>query len=129
MATKAQVDPANVPEPPKSWRQLLLVAVLTFTVLGVNFGARHLINYQEDANWGQTAFKLAGAGVDLVVDTGGAQTLSQSFRAVRVGGSVSIIGVVSGKRIWATFTRVDGCQVARWQRISPWLVPAGGVTG
>jgi len=43
MATKAQVDPANVPEPPKSWRQLLLVAVLTFTVLGVNFGARHLI--------------------------------------------------------------------------------------
>ncbi len=61
-------------------------------------GARHLINYQDDPNWGQTAFKLAGAGVDLVVDTGGAQTLSQSFRAVRVGGSVSIIGVVSGAK-------------------------------
>ncbi len=61
-------------------------------------GARQLINYQEDPNWGQTAFKLAGAGVDLVVDTGGAQTLSQSFRAVRVGGSVSIIGVVSGAK-------------------------------
>jgi len=61
-------------------------------------GAQRLINYQEDANWGQTAFKLAGAGVDLVVDTGGAQTLSQSFRAVRVGGSVSIIGVVSGAK-------------------------------
>lgn len=61
-------------------------------------GARHLINYREDANWGQTAFKLAGGGVDLVIDTGGAQTLSQSFRAVRVGGAVSIIGVVSGAK-------------------------------
>ncbi|MGZ8331473.1 MAG: zinc-dependent alcohol dehydrogenase family protein [Rhodoplanes sp.] len=61
-------------------------------------GARHLINYNDDATWGQTAFKLAGEGVDLVVDTGGAQTLSQSFRAVRVGGSVSVIGVVSGAK-------------------------------
>jgi NADPH:quinone reductase-like Zn-dependent oxidoreductase len=61
-------------------------------------GARHLINYHDDPNWGQTAFKLAGEGVDLVIDTGGAQTLSQSFRAVRVGGSVSVIGVVSGAK-------------------------------
>jgi NADPH:quinone reductase-like Zn-dependent oxidoreductase len=61
-------------------------------------GARHLINYREDENWGQTAFKLAGEGVDLVVDTGGAQTLSQSFRAVKIGGSVSVIGVVGGAK-------------------------------
>lgn len=61
-------------------------------------GARHLINYNDDPNWGQTAFALAGEGVDLVVDTGGAQTLSQSFRAVRVGGAVSIIGVVTGAK-------------------------------
>jgi NADPH:quinone reductase-like Zn-dependent oxidoreductase len=61
-------------------------------------GAQHLINYNEDQNWGQTAFALAGSGVDLVVDTGGAQTLSQSFRAVRVGGAVSIIGVVTGAK-------------------------------
>ena len=61
-------------------------------------GARHLINYKDDATWGQTAYQLAGEGVDLVVDTGGAQTLSQSFRAVRVGGAVSIIGVVTGAK-------------------------------
>lgn len=61
-------------------------------------GARHLINYKDDATWGQTAYALAGEGVDLVVDTGGAQTLSQSFRAVRVGGAVSIIGVVTGAK-------------------------------
>jgi alcohol dehydrogenase len=61
-------------------------------------GATHLINYNDDQAWGQTAFDLAGSGVDLVVDTGGAQTLSQAFRAVRVGGAVSIIGVVTGAK-------------------------------
>jgi Subtilisin inhibitor-like len=39
-----------------------------------------------------------------------------------------IVGTVAGTRIWATFTRSDGCQIARWSRISPWLVPPGGVT-
>jgi hypothetical protein len=38
-----------------------------------------------------------------------------------------VVGTVRGTRVWATFTRTDGCQIARWQRISPWLVPAGGV--
>jgi alcohol dehydrogenase len=61
-------------------------------------GATHLIDYTADQNWGQTAFKLAGGGVDLVVETGGAQTLSQSLRAVRMGGALSMIGVVTGAR-------------------------------
>lgn len=39
-----------------------------------------------------------------------------------------VVGVVDGKRVWSTFTRTDGCQIGRWQRISPWLVPPGGVT-
>jgi hypothetical protein len=39
-----------------------------------------------------------------------------------------VVGTVSGTRIWATFSRTDGCQIARWSRISPWLVPPGGVT-
>jgi len=39
-----------------------------------------------------------------------------------------IVGTVDGKRVWATFTRRDGCEIDRWQRISPWLVPPGGVT-
>jgi hypothetical protein len=38
-----------------------------------------------------------------------------------------IVGTVLGTRIWATFTRSDGCQIGRWQRLSPWLLPAGGV--
>jgi len=39
-----------------------------------------------------------------------------------------IVGTVNGRRVRATFTRTNGCEVARWQRISPWLVPAGGAT-
>jgi Subtilisin inhibitor-like len=39
-----------------------------------------------------------------------------------------VVGIVGGTRVWATFARADGCQIARWNRISPWLVPAGSVT-
>jgi Subtilisin inhibitor-like len=38
-----------------------------------------------------------------------------------------VVGTVLGTRVWATFTRTDGCQIGRWQRLSPWLLPAGGV--
>lgn len=59
-------------------------------------GARHVINYKEDAKWGRTARELTGGGVDLVVDIGGPQTLPHSLWAVRMGGAISIIGVVTG---------------------------------
>jgi Subtilisin inhibitor-like len=39
-----------------------------------------------------------------------------------------IVGTVAGRGIWATFTRTNGCEIDRWSRISPWLVPPGGVT-
>jgi hypothetical protein len=38
-----------------------------------------------------------------------------------------VVGTVNGRRVRATFTRTNGCEISRWQRISPWLVPAGGV--
>jgi hypothetical protein len=39
-----------------------------------------------------------------------------------------IVGTLAGKRIWATFTRTNGCEIDRWNRVSPWLLPPGGVT-
>jgi hypothetical protein len=39
-----------------------------------------------------------------------------------------VVGTLAGRRIWATFTRTNGCEIARWSEISPWLVPPGGVT-
>lgn len=60
-------------------------------------GADHTINYSTDKNWGKTAREMAGGeGVDLVVEVGGAGTLAQSLRSLRLGGQISLIGVLSG---------------------------------
>lgn len=60
-------------------------------------GADHLINYKEDENWGQTARDLTGGrGVDHVIEVGGPDTLEQSMTAVRVGGHIAVIGVLTG---------------------------------
>ena len=60
-------------------------------------GASDGINYKENPEWDKTARTLTGGmGVDHVVEVGGAGTLSQSLRAVRMGGRISLIGVLAG---------------------------------
>jgi NADPH:quinone reductase-like Zn-dependent oxidoreductase len=60
-------------------------------------GAHEVIHYKEDPAWGSTARKLTGGrGVDHVVEVGGAGTLNQSIRATRIGGHISMIGVLAG---------------------------------
>jgi hypothetical protein len=39
-----------------------------------------------------------------------------------------VVGILEGRRVRARFSRVDGCQIARWNRLSPWLLPAAGVS-
>lgn len=39
-----------------------------------------------------------------------------------------VVGTVAGKRVWANFSRTNGCHISRWDRLSPWLLPSGGVT-
>jgi NADPH:quinone reductase-like Zn-dependent oxidoreductase len=60
-------------------------------------GATEGINYKETPEWGERARELTGGrGVDHVVEVGGAGTLGQSLRAVRIGGQISLIGILSG---------------------------------
>ncbi|RMQ44504.1 Oxidoreductase zinc-binding protein [Pseudomonas cichorii] len=60
-------------------------------------GADHLINYRKDANWGETARALTGGrGVDHIIEVGGPSTLEQSMNAARVGGHISVIGILTG---------------------------------
>jgi NADPH:quinone reductase-like Zn-dependent oxidoreductase len=60
-------------------------------------GAHEGINYVTTPDWDKAARALTGGvGVDHVVEVGGAGTLEKSLRSVRVGGTVSIIGVLSG---------------------------------
>lgn len=60
-------------------------------------GASALINYKTTPEWDVEARKLnGGEGVGKVIEVGGSGTLPKSLRAVRVGGAVSVIGVLSG---------------------------------
>jgi NADPH:quinone reductase-like Zn-dependent oxidoreductase len=59
-------------------------------------GADHLINYAADPRWGQAAAALSGGGVHAVVEIGGAGAMAQSIHACRIGGHISLIGVLSG---------------------------------
>ncbi|MEI5688396.1 zinc-dependent alcohol dehydrogenase family protein [Sphingomonas kyungheensis] len=59
-------------------------------------GADFTVNYRTDEDWGQTVFDWAEGGVDHVVEVGGPGTLAQSITAVRVGGHISLIGVLTG---------------------------------
>src|SRR4029077_13410629 len=56
-----------------------------------------LINYKSNLDWEIEARKITGSqGVDCVVEVGGAQTISKSFKATRMGGKVLVIGILSG---------------------------------
>jgi NADPH:quinone reductase-like Zn-dependent oxidoreductase len=59
-------------------------------------GADHTINYRSVADWGKHAAHWAGGGVDHIVEVGGKDTLQQSIEAARVGGTILMIGVLSG---------------------------------
>ena len=61
-----------------------------------SLGADHGINYKTVPEWGKAAFGAAGFGVNLVVETGGAGTLSQSIGALGWDGHVACIGSLTG---------------------------------
>lgn len=65
--------------------------------IGSRLGATHLINYRTTPDWDQEVRRLTnGRGADAVVDVGGAQSLARSIRAVRMGGTVTVTGVLTG---------------------------------
>lgn len=70
-------------------------------------GASGLINYREVPEWGRRAKELTGGtGVDHVVEVGGAGTFQQSLQAVRFGGTISLIGNLSGTKTELLLTQI-----------------------
>jgi NADPH:quinone reductase-like Zn-dependent oxidoreductase len=60
-------------------------------------GASDLINYLATPDWDQKVIEVTnGIGVDHVVEVGGPGTLARSLNAVRVGGRISMIGLLTG---------------------------------
>lgn len=58
-------------------------------------GVSETINYRITPDWGAEAARLAGGGVDHVVEVGGAGTLAQSIQAVNFAGEIALIGVLT----------------------------------
>ncbi len=70
--------------------------------LGASFGVRHDL----ETAWARAVRGWAPAGVDAVIEVGGAGTFDQSVRAVRPGGTVALIGVLAGGRAPVDLARV-----------------------
>jgi hypothetical protein len=69
--------------------------------------------------------RLAEQGVRLFAAVPEDAICTQIYGGPQVG---RVVGTVKGKRVWATFTRTDGCRISRWTAVSPWLLPRGGAT-
>lgn len=60
-------------------------------------GAEEVLDHKSDPEWGKTARSITqGDGVDHVVDVGGTATIAQALRAVKPGGTISVIGNLTG---------------------------------
>ena len=87
-------------------------------------GAWKTLNYVDTPLWGKVAKRLCGGtGVDHIIDVGGAGTLEQSVRAIRVGGHISLIGVLGGNEVRMALTpilmqnvRIQGILVGSQER-------------
>jgi NADPH:quinone reductase-like Zn-dependent oxidoreductase len=78
-------------------RALLLSSSADKRQRALELGADAVADYRERSDWGDWVLELTdGRGADVILDTGGAGTLAQSLRAVRIGGHVSLIGVLAG---------------------------------
>ncbi len=61
-----------------------------------DLGADETINYKTREDWDKSVWELTGKlGVDHVVEVGGAGTMAKSVNAVKAGGHVAVIGILT----------------------------------
>jgi len=60
-------------------------------------GASCVINYNTTPDWDVQVLEMSGGvGVDHVIEVGGSGTLTKSIRSVKLGGRISLIGLLAG---------------------------------
>lgn len=60
--------------------------------------ADYVINYRTQPNWEEDVMRVTdNHGADIILETGGAQTLRKSFECIAFGGLIDCIGYLSGK--------------------------------
>lgn len=70
-------------------------------------GADHTINYKTHENWSKEVRNFTGReGVDHIIEVGGVGTLDQSIRSCRVGGHISLVGILAGMQSKLNLTSV-----------------------
>lgn len=75
-------------------------------------GADATINYRTQPEWSRATREITGGrGYDQIIELGGEQTLGQSLRCIRPGGTISLIGVLSGTSMNAALGHVVTRQV------------------
>jgi NADPH:quinone reductase-like Zn-dependent oxidoreductase len=75
-------------------------------------GASDSINYKSNPNWDSKAAELTGGiGVDHVIEVGGPGTIARSMNAVRVGGRISVIGLLTGMDVTVSPMPILGKQI------------------
>ena len=75
-------------------------------------GADAGINYRQTPEWAKATRDLTnGRGYDLILELGGEKTLPQSLRCVRPGGTVAMIGILSGGAMAASLGSIITRQV------------------
>jgi NADPH:quinone reductase-like Zn-dependent oxidoreductase len=86
-------------------------------------GADACINYQTHPEWSTEVKRLTdGEGVDMVLEVGGEKTIGHSLASLQMGGTIVVIGGVSGfggaivpRSLISTSTRVQGVYVGSRQ--------------
>jgi NADPH:quinone reductase-like Zn-dependent oxidoreductase len=76
-------------------------------------GVDATLNYRKTEDWARASRPITAdrGGYDNIIELGGAQTLPLSLRAVRPGGTLSMIGVLSGLNIEASLGLIVARQV------------------
>ena len=60
-------------------------------------GADHTVNYRTTPEWSKAVREATGGrGADFVMEVGGAATVAESLKAIRIGGHIAVIGVLGG---------------------------------
>ena len=88
-------------------------------------GADGTINYRSVEKWSAEVRKLTGGeGADLVLEVGGEKTFAESLASTRMGGTIAVIGGVSGfggamapRQLIMGGTRVQGIYVGSRQML------------
>lgn len=69
--------------------------------------------------------RLATGGSKLVTPVSLGSICTEIYGGPQVA---RVVGSVQGKKVWARFSRENGCQISRWNRLAPWLFPTGGAS-